>query len=199
MLALLARIGAPEDVILDTQGNLATTYEELGRSEEALRMKRDVYSGYVRLRGEENRDTCQVAENYALALIHLKRFEEAKSLLRKTIPVVRRVLGDNDGLTLRVRGVYAQALYFDAEATLDDLREAVTTLGEIERPARRVLGSTHPATMYIEDNLQHARAALLARLHPEPCNCAGMRNVVIIEVRGNARRRGLCNTTFVPP
>ncbi len=167
-LAMKRRLGASEGDMLLVQSNLAVTYEELGRSEEALRMKRDVYSGYVRLHGEENRDTCQVAENYALALIHLKRFEEAKSLLRKTIPVVRRVLGDNDGLTLRVRGVYAQALYFDAEATLDDLREAVTTLGEIERTARRVLGSTHPATMYIEDNLRHARAALRAREEAAP-------------------------------
>jgi tetratricopeptide (TPR) repeat protein len=159
-LAMKRRLGASEGDMLLVQSNLAVTYEELGRSEEALRMKRDVYSGYVRLRGEENRDTCQVAENYALALIHLKRFEEAKSLLRKTIPVVRRVLGDNDGLTLRVRGVYAQALYFDAEATLDDLREAVTTLGEIERTARRVLGGAHPTTSKVERNLRAAQALL---------------------------------------
>ena len=128
-------------------------------------MQRDVYSGYVRLYGEEDRDTGMVAENYALGLIRLKRFEEAKSLLRKTIPVVRRVLGDNDGLTLRVRGVYAQALYFDAEATLDDLREAVTTLEEVERIARRVLGGSHPITTRIEESL---RAALRARETPPP-------------------------------
>ena len=48
----------------------------------------------------------------------------------------------------------------DDDATLDDLREAVTTLEEIERIARRVFGSTHPLTPGIEDELQNARAAL---------------------------------------
>ena len=45
-------------------------------------------------------------------------------------------------------------------ATLDDLRAVVTTLGEVERTARRVLGGTHPVAAGIEDALQKARAAL---------------------------------------
>ena len=36
------------------------------------------------------------------------------------------------------------ALHADDDATLDDLREAVTSLEEIEPIARRVLGSAHP-------------------------------------------------------
>ena len=48
-------------------------------------------------------------------------------------------------------------------ATLDDLREAVATLVEIERTARRVLGSAHPLTVEIEDDLRGARAKLDAR------------------------------------
>ena len=58
---------------------------------------------------------------------------------------------------------YARALYFDTGATLDDLREAVTTLEETERTARRVLGGTHPLTEGIEVDLQNARAKLRAR------------------------------------
>ena len=58
---------------------------------------------------------------------------------------------------------YAIALYQDAGATLDDLREAVTTLEDIERTARRVLGSAHPDVAAIEKNLQNARAKLRAR------------------------------------
>ena len=48
-------------------------------------------------------------------------------------------------------------------ATLDDLREAVTTLEETERTARRVLGGAHPTTAGIGEVLQEARAALSAR------------------------------------
>ena len=54
----------------------------------------------------------------------------------------------------------------NAGATLDDLREAVETLAETEPIARRVLGSAHPDTEGIEDNLRHARAALAARETP---------------------------------
>jgi len=48
----------------------------------------------------------------------------------------------------------------DPAVSLDDLREAVTTLEEIEPTARRVLGSTHPLAEAIADSLRTARAAL---------------------------------------
>ena len=61
-----------------------------------------------------------------------------------------------------MRLVYAGALYKDDGATLDDLREAVTTLEKTERTARRVLGSAHPTATTIEYDLRRARAALHA-------------------------------------
>ena len=62
--------------------------------------------------------------------------------------------------------VYAGALHLDPDATLDDLRDALTTLAEIEPIARRVLGGAHPLTNAIETALQNARAALRAREAP---------------------------------
>ena len=76
------RLGAPEQAILVTQSNLAPTYLALGRLEEALRMQRDVYSGYLKHYGNEHRETCLIAENYALTLMDLGRFKEAKRVLR---------------------------------------------------------------------------------------------------------------------
>ena len=151
---------------LVAQSNLANSYGALGRGEEALRLKRDVYSGRLELNGEEHEKTLLVANNYAASLKELGRFEEARSLLRKTIPVARRVLGEGDRLTLKMRMIYAKALYKDDAATLDDLREAVTTLVETERTARRVLGGAHPVTTGIEGALRDARAALRARETP---------------------------------
>ena len=55
------------------------------------------------------------------------------------------------------------ALYKDTDATLDDLREAVTTLEDVERTARRVLGGAHPITGGIGGDLRRARDALYAR------------------------------------
>ena len=86
--------------------------------------------------------------------------------MRKTIPVARRVLKDGDDLTLMMRNNYAAALYLDTDATLDDLREAVTTLEDAERIARRVLGGAHPTKEGIEAALREARAALRARETP---------------------------------
>ena len=54
----------------------------------------------------------------------------------------------------------------DTDATLDDLREAVTTLEDADPIARRVLGSAHPTTGGIEDDLRKSRAVLRARETP---------------------------------
>ena len=55
------------------------------------------------------------------------------------------------------------ALYKDDGATLDDLREAVTTFEETEQTARRVFGSAHPLTVDMEKSLRKSRAVLAAR------------------------------------
>ena len=93
----------------------------------------------------------------------MKRYKEAKSVLRKTIPVARRVLGESTDLVLALRWNYAQTLYLDADATLDDLCEAEETLEDTERIARRVLGGAHPVVVGIELHLRKSRAALRAR------------------------------------
>ena len=111
--------------------------------------------------------TLTAAINYAASLLLFSCFEEAKSLLRRFMPVARRVLGNHHPDTLRIRINYANALYEDPAATLDDLREAVTRFEDLSRDGRRVLGSSHPLVEgAIEKELQMARAALRARETP---------------------------------
>jgi len=162
-LSTLRRLGAPECAILNARANLATTYERMGRRELAQQMKRDVYSGRLKLYGEENDSTIRAAYSYAHSLRLLQRFDEAKSLLLKMTPSARRILGENHDITLAMRSSYASALFEDADATLNDIREAVATLEETERAARRVFGGAHPLTLNIENSLREARAALRAR------------------------------------
>jgi len=59
-----------------------------------------------------------------------------------------------------MRWNYADTLLYNADATLNDLDEAVTTLEETERIARRVLGGAHPTTVGIEQSLKLAREVL---------------------------------------
>jgi len=161
-LSMRRRIGDPERNLFAVQGNLALTYQSLGRLEESVEQNRLAYFGCSRFHGGEHEETLIAADNYAISLIDLQRPEEAKSLLRKMIPVVRRVLGESNDLTIRMRCHYARTLYLDEGATLDDLREAVTTLEETERTARRVMGSEHPLTRRVEYELRCTRAAVCA-------------------------------------
>jgi len=56
----------------------------------------------------------------------------------------------------------------DPSATLDDLREAVTTLEDMERIARRVFGMANPFTAEIAVELRQARANLRHREARQP-------------------------------
>ena len=170
---MLRRLGAREDDILAVQSNLASNYEMLGQIEPALSLQRGVYFGLLKLYGEEHQYVLSSANNYADFLHCQRRFEEGKALLRKTIPMARHVLGENHELTLRMRSNYAQSLYKDPAATRDNLREAVTTLEDTERIARRVFGGPHPTTVAIEVALRNARATLRARETPPSPSPAG--------------------------
>ena len=165
-LAMMRRLGGSEEHMLVAQTNLSNTYAAIGRREEALRMQRDVYFGRSKLFGEEHPETVRAANNYALSLLKLQRYTEAKSLLRRIMPVARRVLKENDMTKLGLESIYAEALYRDPDATLDDLREAVNTLENTERTVRRILGGAHPLAVDFGRHLQRSRAALRAREQP---------------------------------
>ena len=62
-----------------------------------------------------------------------------------------------------MRSIYANVLFADPGATLDDLREAVSTLEDAERIGRRVLGGENPTAVTIGEALKISRAALAAR------------------------------------
>ena len=157
---MLRRLGAPEEEIFVVQTNISNTYIGIGRLEEALQMDRDVYSGRLKINGEEHGETLRAANNYAHSLRELERFEEAKSLLREILPVARLVLGEAHEVTLKMKKNLGEALYKDAGATHDDLREAVNTLEDTVRIARRIFGGSYPLVTSMGKFSQEARAAL---------------------------------------
>ena len=77
--------------------------------------------------------------------------------------MARRVVGERHIITLTLRKIYAETLYLNPAATLDDIREAVATLEEMARTVRRVLGGEHPFTVEIELHLRTSRDALHSR------------------------------------
>ena len=81
-------------------------------------------------------------------------------MMRRTIPVARRVLGENHEMTLRMRWQYVISLHDDDCATLADHREAVETLDSVARSWKRVFGESHPETPRVQNALATAREKL---------------------------------------
>ena len=100
---------------------------------------------------------------YASTLVKLEHCQEAKALLRPYQSVARRILGDSNDITLTMRQTYARALFTDQNATFADVREAVATLEDVERIARRVFGGSHPDVVWMDQNLRLMRKSLSAR------------------------------------
>jgi hypothetical protein len=96
--------------------------------------------------------------NYAGGLLALKRHDEAKSLLLENIPIAARALGDANNTTLRLRNMYAIALYTSPDAQQHELDEAVSVLEGAIQNIKRIYGTTHPLYLNFTDCLGKARA-----------------------------------------
>ena len=163
-LSLMKRVGAPEDRMLALQTRVGYSYNALGRHEEGLPLQRDVYSGRLKLHGENHQETIWSAGYLANSLYRTRRFDEGKALLRKVIPVARRVLGKGNIDTIRLRWSYGLFLFRSPDATLDDIREAVATMEETYGTVRRVFGAEHSYTREMDPkDIRFARAELRAR------------------------------------
>ena len=84
-LSLMKRVGAPGDHMLAVQTRVGYSYNALGRHEEGLPLQRDVYSGRLKLHGENHQETIWSAGYLANSLYRTRRFDEGKALLRKVI------------------------------------------------------------------------------------------------------------------
>ena len=61
-----------------------------------------------------------------------------------------------------MRWSYAQSFYKDGGASLDDVREAVAMLEDVERTARRIFGDSYPFVLEVERELRFVRKSLRA-------------------------------------
>ena len=145
---------------LVTQGNLASTYQLVGRPEDALRLRRVVYRGVLQRYGEDSVEANTEALNLALILRDTGNDPEAKELLRARIPVAERSLGRENYVYFRLRWTYAKSLADAADATLDDVVQAEALLDDTYTRFRRVMGDRHPDTPRIHEILLAIREIL---------------------------------------
>ena len=143
-LSTLQRVGGSEDEILVVQGNLASTYQKLGRTDEALRMFREIHAARSRLLGPKHGDTLLAASNLSDLMVTSELWAEAKQLLSEQIPLALDALGPDDDETLKMRWRYALVLQDEGNHT-----EAVAILEDVEQRCRRVFGISHPLAVLI--------------------------------------------------
>ena len=139
--------------IVLANGNLATCYGQLGKFEDALRVKRRSY--YRSLEDYDDHGPLVLNEVHGLAIIltKLNRWAEAKELLGKH----RREQWGDSIEALKVEYYYAHTLINDTPVTFEDLSDAKRILESALPAAERLLGPTHPSTEEIVRDLRRAR------------------------------------------
>ena len=92
-----------------------------------------------------------------MVLLDLRRFKEAKRVLRKVVPVARRVLGNHHELTLSICEDLCRATLLDGGSSANEKRDALKMLEDTLGVMRRVLGPQHPETQRVQGSLHSYR------------------------------------------
>ena len=158
-LPLERRRGAPEEAVLATQNNLATTYYELGRLEQALSLRRDIYSGHLRGRdlGPLHHNTLGAALNLSTSLVDAGNYAEARAFMRDQMELARRAFGADHPVTLDFQWGYSRAFTLDKDVSAEQLAEVATTLEKTLEISQRVCGREHPRTCSVRGELTIAK------------------------------------------
>ena len=168
---MLRRLGAPEGDMLIVQGNLAMTYGQLGRLDEALSMRRDVYSGHLRHRdlGPLHQSTLGAAVNLSTSLVDAGNYAEARAFMRDQMELARRAFGADHPVTLDFQWGYSRAFTLDKDVSAEQLAEVATTLEKTLKVSQRVRGREHPMTYGIRDELVIAKTKEAIARRPGEC------------------------------
>ena len=90
----------------------------------------------------------------------LQQFDEARAFLRDRIPEAIQFLGKDHDLAFKMQRIYAQCLYKNDGASLEDITAAVATLEDLDRRQTRIYGAAHPQTGSTRRRLAEAREKL---------------------------------------
>jgi tetratricopeptide (TPR) repeat protein len=154
---------------LSAMDNLAMTYLDQGRTEEATRLHEEVLEKRRRIldEGDDHPDTLTTMNNLALAYRDQKRTEEAARLQEEVLEKRRRILGDDHPYTLTTMDSLA-SIYQDQGRT----EEAARLHEEVLEKRRWIQGDDHPHTLMTMDSLAstylgQGRTEEATRLHKE--------------------------------
>ena len=123
-----------ERAILCAQSSLASCRSDLGRDDEALVLRREIYTRRVVTLGVSHERTILSGCSLSISLNKLRLYTESKTFTRdQLLPEARRSLGADHDLTLRSSQTLAHALCDDPQRTrngpcLNQNRRGITML-----------------------------------------------------------------------
>jgi tetratricopeptide (TPR) repeat protein len=144
-------LGPYEPHTLAFRSNLAFTYEEAGRVNEAITLSEQNLANQERILGPDHPDTLTSRRNLAFIYRVAGRLAEAIRILEQNVVDRDRVLGSDDPATLTSRRNLASA-YREAGRFGD----AIPLYEQIVADFKRVLGPDHPDTLASQSSLGYA-------------------------------------------
>ncbi|MDQ8707552.1 tetratricopeptide repeat protein [Streptomyces sp. LHD-70] len=145
---------------LVARNNLANSYREAGRTDEAIALAEEVHAVHARLLEDEHRDTPHIDDILAnlntLALSYLEagRTDEAIALEELVLATREELRGEDHVQTLDARNNLASS-YREAGRT----EEAIALEERVLATRERVLGENDLATLTARNNLAHSYSA----------------------------------------
>ncbi|WP_328978415.1 tetratricopeptide repeat protein [Streptomyces canus] len=135
-------LGEDHPDTLTARNNLAASYGQAGRIDEAIGLLERVVVDHERVLGEDQPDTLTSRGNLAASYRQAGRIDEAIGLLKRVIAECERVLGEDHPHTLTARGHLAVS--YRQAGRID---EAIGLLKRVIADDERVLGADHPDTL----------------------------------------------------
>ena len=150
----------PDHASRDTpvKSNLAHCYQQLGRSDDALRLRREIFDGAKESLGAGNGHTLSLGCNLCTSLAQSGRAAEARTLHYECLPLARKHLGPDHDVSLS-HAEYLAATIRACDPREKDALEAEALLKDTLERRRRVFGAAHPSTRAVADDLESLQQA----------------------------------------
>ncbi len=148
--------------LLATRDNIAICLAEQNRKDEALALHRDIFAETVDHFGTADIETLEAAHSLAFALVENGDHAECLQFFidYHLLDLAMEHYGAEHNYMLQIRTLHARTLCEDENASLDNLRQAVELLEDIDSISSRVFGARHPDTAANGSMLRYAREKL---------------------------------------
>ena len=137
---------------LTARHNLALSYSDAGRVQEALDLREQVLADHERLLGPHHPDTLTARHNLASSYSAAGRVQEALDLREQVLADRERLLGPHHPDTLTARSNLASSY-----SAAGRVQEALDLSEQVLADHERLLGPHHPDTLTARNNLAEIR------------------------------------------